>query len=185
MTKTDETPSRSGRGRAAKLQAKIKLDIQARELAELNRQAQSKQASRSCQNSAKKAPQPLGTRVSARLRGVQTSEWQPIPDEWLETRDAERSNKFETRSRHSRDKKQTRNDQEDSVSELTELSDDSDNLDTSDEQPDTPKEKIIAAKDEDGDSTIETGKAPPEGFVEWETVGSMRPIIRLALIFIP
>ncbi|KAJ3734153.1 hypothetical protein DFJ43DRAFT_1130808 [Lentinula guzmanii] len=97
--------STSGRhGRVAKDQANMKLDAQAKELAELNRQAASlaghslKSTARGAGTS-KAAPsparatrstssaRPLGTRLSARLRGSEDDEWQPIPDEWLQNND--------------------------------------------------------------------------------------------------
>ena len=92
-----EDPPSAGRGsRAAKTQANIKLDAQAKELAELQRQAaaESKRAGkRSAAGAASYVPlsthsprkTAVGTRVSARLRGAATveDEWQEIPAEWL------------------------------------------------------------------------------------------------------
>lgn len=100
-TKEAET-TLSGRGaRAAKLQANKKLDAQAKELAEFQRQAAlltspSKPAGRTtrfargkqeAQPSPSKKPA-LGTRISARLRGCSNAnesddEWQQVPEEWL------------------------------------------------------------------------------------------------------
>ncbi|KAF9452324.1 hypothetical protein P691DRAFT_795034 [Macrolepiota fuliginosa MF-IS2] len=172
-TKTDDTPSRTGRGRAAKLQAKIKLDAQAKELAELNRQARgSRQSTRLSTTSAKPPPRSLGTRVSARLRGVQTNEWQSIPDEWLnESSDAGPETHSGDGDANLRDMKQVQGDQDDSVSELTELSDDSDDPDTiserreSDEQvTDLVETTNDSVKEEEVDKTEDTS------FVEWETI---------------
>ncbi|KAJ7650573.1 hypothetical protein FB45DRAFT_888155 [Roridomyces roridus] len=59
-----------GGGRAAKTQAKLKLDAQAKELAELNRSA--------------KGRRNLGCPFTARLRGVEDDEWQEIPPDWLD-----------------------------------------------------------------------------------------------------
>lgn len=92
----------SGRGtRAAKLQANKKLDAQAKELAEFQRQAAlltspqrttSGRTTRQTRNSAtnlptpSRRPPPVGTRVSTRLRGSvveDDDEWQQIPEEWL------------------------------------------------------------------------------------------------------
>ncbi|KAL1745390.1 hypothetical protein HDZ31DRAFT_63138 [Schizophyllum fasciatum] len=76
-TSTASTPPAGGRGgtRAAKSQANLKLDAQAKELAELQRQAQLDASGR---------PRPLGTRVSSRLRGQDDDEeWQQVPDAWL------------------------------------------------------------------------------------------------------
>lgn len=98
-----EGSSPSGRGaRAAKLQANKKLDAQAKELAEFQRQAAllsspSKSLSRptratrastrvELQASPSSKRLTLGTRASARLRGSgrdSDDEWQQIPDEWL------------------------------------------------------------------------------------------------------
>ena len=79
--------------RAAKMQASVKLSAQAKELAELQRQA-ALEGRRSGRRVA--SPSPLrsssrllmGTRMSARLRGVAQfdDEWQEIPDNWLNDR---------------------------------------------------------------------------------------------------
>ncbi|GJE85675.1 hypothetical protein PsYK624_017540 [Phanerochaete sordida] len=92
-----EVESPSGRGaRAAKLQANKKLDAQAKELAEFQRQAAASErvSSRSTRNTrsngvAQPSPRPVrGTRASARLRGTpmedDDDEWQQVPDEWLQ-----------------------------------------------------------------------------------------------------
>lgn len=75
------------------MQASVKLSAQAKELAELQRQA-ALEGRRSGRRVA--SPSPLrssprhlmGTRLSARLRGVPQcdDEWQEIPDEWLNDR---------------------------------------------------------------------------------------------------
>lgn len=88
---SEPSPLANGtRARAAKVQANKKLDAQAKELAEFQRQAA---AVAKLQSSSRKshAPSPrktiLGTRASARLRGsdhTEDDEWQPIPAEWLE-----------------------------------------------------------------------------------------------------
>lgn len=108
----------SGRSaRAAKLQANKKLDAQARELAEFQRQAALTAASEkssprstrhtrnnanASENSGRKAA--VGTRASARLRGESQDgdddEWQQIPDEWLkETMDPAASNRTRSSAR--------------------------------------------------------------------------------------
>ncbi len=77
--------------RAAKMQASAKLSVQAKELAELQRQAalESRRSGRRVASPSplrRSSPQrPMGTRMSARLRGVTQGdeEWQEIPDEWL------------------------------------------------------------------------------------------------------
>jgi hypothetical protein len=80
--------------RAAKMQASVKLSAQAKELAELQRQA-ALESRRSGRRVASPSPlrrdspqRPTGTRMSARLRGVAQvdDEWQEIPDEWLNKR---------------------------------------------------------------------------------------------------
>lgn len=114
----------------------------------------------------------MGTRVSARLRGTQTNEWQSIPDEWLnELPDVGRRTDSDDGNTSSRGTKRTHNDQDDSVSELTELSDDSDD-------PDTIL-KRLAPDEQVGDSVVERANDPVkeeveksvlDDFVEWETV---------------
>jgi hypothetical protein len=73
------------------MQASAKLSAQAKELAELQRQA-ALEARRSGKRVMSPSPsrksssqRPMGTRMSARLRGVAQvdDEWQEIPDEWL------------------------------------------------------------------------------------------------------
>lgn len=101
LSPAPETPN--GRSaRAAKLQANKKLDFQAKELAEFQRQAaafatgskSSSRATRQTRSQTDSSPTKLskravlGTRTSARLRGAQTvddedDEWQQIPEEWL------------------------------------------------------------------------------------------------------
>ncbi|KAI0648846.1 hypothetical protein C8Q79DRAFT_1064920 [Trametes meyenii] len=90
------SPSKSTR--AAKVQANKKLDLQAKELAEFQRQT-ARLASTKARTSPRKAPpspskRAVGTRVSARLRrstrgadedeGDDDDEWQQVPDEWLQ-----------------------------------------------------------------------------------------------------
>ncbi|KAH9178342.1 hypothetical protein EDB89DRAFT_2064118 [Lactarius sanguifluus] len=87
----DLGPVASRGPRAAKMQASAKLSAQAKELAELQRQA-ALEGRRSSRRVASPSPsrrasprRPLGTRMSARLRGVNQTdeEWQEIPNEWL------------------------------------------------------------------------------------------------------
>lgn len=88
------TESPTGKSaRAAKLQANKKLDAQARELAEFQRQnaALSREKEKATRSKVEGKLSPtkrsvVGTRASARLRGPvvnEDDEWQPIPDEWL------------------------------------------------------------------------------------------------------
>jgi hypothetical protein len=80
--------------RAAKMQASVKLSAQAKELAELQRQAalENRRSGRRVVSPSpprKVSPRrPFGTRMSARLRGVAQvdDEWQEIPDDWLKDR---------------------------------------------------------------------------------------------------
>ncbi|KAI0035502.1 hypothetical protein K488DRAFT_68310 [Vararia minispora EC-137] len=108
--KQEMVPPSGGRGaRAAKLQANKKLDEQAKELAELKRQAALEQ--RQTTRTARVAPRPTGgTRISRRLHGAEAdAEWQEIPEEWLkEGRQDEEG--------------QGKKDESDAESELTDLS---------------------------------------------------------------
>lgn len=165
----------NGRGRAAKAQAKLKLDAQAKELAELNRQAalqanspktRSTVSSSKYQQKVLPPARSLGTRVSARLRGAQEDEWQPIPKEWLSGRSFDNGNVI---------KKTGLESEAGSVSDLTELSEETeengvdnniqDNDLESDAQEEQPSE-IALVSDGKGAQYI------PEDFVEWETVSS-------------
>jgi hypothetical protein len=76
------------------MQASAKLSVQAKELAELQRQA-ALESRRSGKRVSSPSParrssprRPAGTRMSARLRGAAQvdDEWQEIPDEWLNDR---------------------------------------------------------------------------------------------------
>ncbi|KAI0788075.1 hypothetical protein C8Q74DRAFT_1349421 [Fomes fomentarius] len=87
--------------RAAKVQANKKLDVQAKELAEYQRQAARLASAKSRANasprksrgaSSSPAKRAVGTRVSARLRNSikddgeddEDEEWQQVPEEWLQ-----------------------------------------------------------------------------------------------------
>lgn len=184
---TPSTPS--GRhSRAAKDQAKLKLDMQAKELAELNRQASSsngrptrttRQAATRA-SSAKNAPssahsRPLGTRASARLRGPQEEdEWQPIPDEWLnegKRAKTQNSKAMTTRTGLESD--------EESISDLTELSDDGAENPTSVIQNGKSSKDAVGQMNGVETPSEEPEKAPevpqesPDNFVEWETVSKL------------
>ena len=168
---TSVIASPSGRrSRAAKEQANLKLDAQARALAELNRQAKQTTApmkeTRSTRAAASRvqparAPRAsLGTRTSARLRGTATSEeeedWQPIPKDWLEGKDSPK-------------KKPTTGLESDDESDLTELSDDS-----AEEQAPSPHDEEQQdeeeAEEEEDPAKAEEEPSQPTDFVEWETV---------------
>ncbi|KAI0364754.1 hypothetical protein BV20DRAFT_955601 [Pilatotrama ljubarskyi] len=110
------SPSKSTR--AAKVQANKKLDIQAKELAEFQRQAAKLDSARgkakanaSPRASRRNLPSPakraMGTRISARLRRStrgtteddDDDEWQQVPDEWLqESASSSRRNSARTRA---------------------------------------------------------------------------------------
>ncbi|KAF9493388.1 hypothetical protein BDN71DRAFT_1508624 [Pleurotus eryngii] len=176
-------PTGRGGGRAAKMQAKLKLDAQAKELAELNKQAASSKgtphkARANPQNSSptpSKLPgrpvnnsRPAGTRLSLRLRGSMAGEWQPIPTEWLEESESKQPVKRKTG---------LENDLE-SISDLTELSEESpsehpspDHDHDAEEEEEPPVQEPIQEPEE----LLEvTGKneAPecPADFIEWETI---------------
>ncbi|KAH9933667.1 uncharacterized protein BXZ73DRAFT_46246 [Epithele typhae] len=77
--------------RAAKVRANKKLDLQAKELAEFQRQAAVLARSSPRKPSGSPAKRAVGTRASARLRHAgggadegADEEWQQVPDEWLE-----------------------------------------------------------------------------------------------------
>lgn len=175
------SPSPSGRhSRAAKDQAKVKLDEQARELAELNRQAsmstsnrptrQSSRVHATAKTTAAPPPRPAGTRISARLRGSQQDEeWQPIPEEWLEESQSESSKPIKPARKTGLES--------DEESELTELSDEGGVVEEADPAPTKGRRKPngVASKSqpeieqEEEHEEVPTD-APPADFVEWETV---------------
>lgn len=130
-------------GRSAKDTANRKLGDQARELAQLNRQAAQSVSARATTTS---APAPRGTRTSSRLRGA-NDEWQQVPDEWLEKPDDN----------------DPPSDSDSALSELTELSED-DNVDVP--VPAAAEEPV-----EETSFVREESKPPvPDDFIEWETV---------------
>ncbi|KAI0667805.1 hypothetical protein C8Q78DRAFT_1049731 [Trametes maxima] len=112
--------------RAAKVQANKKLDLQAKELAEFQRQT-ARLASAKARTSPRKAPsspakRAVGTRISARLRrstrgaadedeGDDDDEWQQVPDEWLQD-DAPSTRRSSARIRAPRKPKPTADDEE-------------------------------------------------------------------------
>ncbi|KIK62360.1 hypothetical protein GYMLUDRAFT_495420 [Collybiopsis luxurians FD-317 M1] len=191
------TPTASGRhGRAAKDQANLKLDAQAKELAELNRQAalsastsaSGRKSSARTQAAASPArasgsrttrasTRPLGTRVSARLRGSEDDEeWQTIPDEWLRDRkddDYKDGNSKSTRRAPS----PSRSIANSSISELTELSEESDKKEEMDEKQSEKAEEQEEQEEQEEEAETEPAEnsnaqqpSPPEQFVEWETI---------------
>jgi hypothetical protein len=159
--KPSVTPSSDRQSRAAKDQAKKRLDAQAKELAQLNRQAALANPGSRRQASLRSATTVIlpvmGTRSSARLRGTQDDEWQPIPQEWLkEYKPAGTSRRLEVKTGLETD--------EDSVSDLTELSDD-------DSEPSSLPLKQGSngpTDDEEHEHGVPEQEPLPEDFVEWE-----------------
>ncbi|KAJ7677324.1 hypothetical protein B0H17DRAFT_1079375 [Mycena rosella] len=140
-------------GRAAKAQAKLKLDAQAKELAELNRAAGVKGSEKRTRGRTPVAPvRPLGTRLSARLRGDE-DEWQAVPQDWLK----------EEGESNSKTAKTGLESDDDSISDLTELSEEA--VDDAKEQDEISTE--VPAAEETSDHKED---AQPDGFVEWETI---------------
>ena len=154
------------------MQAKLKLDAQAKELAELNQQASSKSSTTRPQRltvegqkaSATRPSRSIGTRASARLKGAQQDGWQHVPEEWLlsggeETADTKEEKAVRLKTGLESD--------DDSVSDLTELSDDVEDA--------TTAAKPIRSLELDTESgtpelTLQNIPEEPEDFVEWETV---------------
>ncbi|KAK7454556.1 hypothetical protein VKT23_011309 [Stygiomarasmius scandens] len=177
-----ESPASGRRGRAAKAQANLKLDVQAKQLAELNRQAAalarrgapSVRSSRRQQASPATPPKTstsrparggtrsraLGTRISARLRGAEDEEeWQEIPEEWLN--DGNLSNKEIVKGKGKGKGRSTGLESDkSSVSDLTELSElSSEEEEEADEKADT-EEKEYAEEKEDTDEEKEESLEP-------------------------
>lgn len=158
------TPS-GRRSRAAKDQAKLKLDVQAKELAELSRAAFFEQKSRTSRQQPSRAPpRALGTRTSARLRGAPDGDWQSIPDEWLDT-------EGDSKTKQAKDKTQKTGleSDEDTISDLTELSEE-----VSESSAANPLDK--GELDEENEEPVSDERKGSEkaggadNFVEWETV---------------
>ncbi|KAG1883514.1 hypothetical protein F4604DRAFT_296046 [Suillus subluteus] len=169
----NSSPSGSRGTRAAKSRANQKLDAQAKDLAEFQRQmARSK-----------------STNASARLRGnLADDEWQEVPDEWLSpsAHDGTEGEEKTPPKAKTRLKTGLESD-EDSVSDLTELSedDDTDEGDTQ-EEADAEEDEEPNVKDEESEADSvpvpdkpngkidyeEDDELPslPEGFIEWETI---------------
>jgi hypothetical protein len=153
----------AGGGRAAKAQAKLKLDQQAKELAELNRTARTK-APATRESRGGRTPvapvRPLGTRVSSRLRGADDDEWQAVPEDWLEEKGSRKKAPVKPNL-----KTGLESDGE-SISDLTELSEDS--VDEAEEGAGLAAE----AEDEPQAEDNKEEGPPDDNFVEWETVSA-------------
>ncbi|KAH6913234.1 hypothetical protein BKA70DRAFT_1558612 [Coprinopsis sp. MPI-PUGE-AT-0042] len=165
VSKAPQPATPNGRSRAAKEQAKAKLDAQAKALAEFQRQqatqsssARSTRATRGSKAAPPEPPKPSGTRTSSRLRHLQDDGWEQVPDEWLESD----SQKPSTRS-SKRAKTGLESDYDESASELTELSED-ENGEDDEEQQEEDEEEEVKVK-------TPTPEPEPQGdFVEWETL---------------
>lgn len=178
----NSSPSGSRGTRAAKSRANQKLDAQAKDLAEFQRQmARSKST-----NARLLTPRrPSGIRMSARLRGnLADDEWQEVPDEWLspsahDGTDGEEKTPPKAKARL----KTGLESDEDSVSDLTELSEDDDtNTNERDaqeeadgEEDEEPEAESVPVPDKPNgkiDVNEEDEELPPlpEGFIEWETI---------------
>ncbi|THH09749.1 hypothetical protein EW146_g8602, partial [Bondarzewia mesenterica] len=168
----------AGRGsRAAKTQANLKLDAQAKELAELQRQAAAeskrggKRAAGAAATLSPRKAAVVGTRVSARLRGatVVEDEWQEIPEEWLkDTKDGESGGKEDNQGGQDEQmraektgethKLKTGLEEDDAISELTELSEETGSLEQAE-----PLEMQVAAKRKTASGTKKAAKSKARG----------------------
>lgn len=180
-------------GRAAKTRANQRLDAQARDVAEFQRQSRTRATSATPRK-------PTGIRVSARLRGttVEDNEWQEVPDEWLAVSDSHQRYAKDSPASPlpaSKKKMKTGLESEDSsVSELTELSDGEDHavgaerdfherpvVDTEETNPTSAEKDTDAEIEDQQDGEAKLIDPPimpllPDDFVEWETVRSTRYI---------
>ncbi|KAH8093710.1 hypothetical protein BXZ70DRAFT_376563 [Cristinia sonorae] len=181
-----DTPPKTSRARAAKVQANRKLDAQAKELAAFQRQAAASARTRSTRQepaSPQKQRPVFGTRASARLRGASRDddEWQDVPEEWLKSKDGEEEDGAADEKTEDEDAMGEDEDEAggDDSSELTELSDSSDA-----EVEEAPKpvngsrkrakqaEREVTPKEEDIPPVEEPEESPqiPSDFVEWELI---------------
>ncbi|TCD63136.1 hypothetical protein EIP91_005974 [Steccherinum ochraceum] len=194
-SRADALPTPNGsRSRAAKVQANKKLDAQAKDLAEFQRQTASAARAKAARQKTASPQKPTaqGTRASARLRGStqDDDEWQEIPREWLKPSDED-----ETEEDGGLSKEDGNGDDGGDVSsELTELSDSSE---VSEAEPEEEKPTAVngtrsrlrggasqtaskrraatvkVEKVEDEASPDETSEAlppVPADFVEWELI---------------
>jgi hypothetical protein len=160
-----------GGGRAAKTQAKMKMDEQAKDLAEFQRQAATTARSNG-KSPAEPPPPPRGTRLSKRLRGsMEEEDWQPVPDEWLaesKTPPAEAAVAALVKTGL----------ESDDESALTSLSDDDEEKDAAEEvEPEDgggkPKGDHVGTDAILNDRGLEVPPEMPSDFVEWETVSDL------------
>ncbi|RDX43989.1 hypothetical protein OH76DRAFT_1389802 [Lentinus brumalis] len=153
---SDELVSPGKSTRAAKVQANKKLDLQAKELAEFQRQAAalaraqtSPRKARGAAASPGKRDRAVGTRVSARLRGSarggggeeeSDEEWQQVPEEWLQ--DAAPARRTRTRTR-SKGKARAEPEEEDEEPE--------EEPEVEEEQPDAEEEQLADEDEADAE----------------------------------
>lgn len=138
----------------------MKLDAQAKELAEFQKQA-AVSAKSGGKMSARQPLPPRGTRLSKRLRGaIEEEEWQSVPDDWLD----------ENKSSPVLPKTGLESDAE---SDLTSLSGEDE------DRPEPPRSKQSADGKLDGDENdaemldnrgITIAQDMSADFIEWETV---------------
>ncbi|KAF9020933.1 hypothetical protein BDZ89DRAFT_1071853 [Hymenopellis radicata] len=160
--------------RAAKSQANLKLDAQAKELEELNRQAVAlARGEAGLRTSSRRQSSPLkntisvrslGTRTSARLRGSEDDEeWQAVPEEWL----------HEDSGPSTRRSKRKALSETSSVSDLTELTDsdasDSDAEEDEEDEEEPEATDVEEAEDEPMGADEQSSQLPADS-VEWETL---------------
>ena len=159
--------------RAAKDQAIMRLDAQARDLAKLNRQANLlKHESTTFRRTllrtqlTEHTSRPLGTRISARLRGSQEEEWQSIPKEWLHEEKSLPNVKTEAKL-----SKTGLESDEDAISDLTELSEeisDDSKLNVSSLGGKLAESSTIEHREKSGEPQVLSNT-----YVEWETVSEL------------
>ncbi|KAI0759560.1 hypothetical protein BD413DRAFT_487618 [Trametes elegans] len=156
--------------RAAKVQANKKLDLQAKELAEFQRQtAQLKAKANSSPRATRKAARSptkraMGTRVSARLRrstrgtpdeddDEDDDEWQQVPDEWLQE-DAPSTRRTSARTR-AKGKARAVEDDEDSPDDAADSVPGGDTDGAGDQDAETADKDTEAAVDAEGHDLLQ------------------------------
>lgn len=164
--------------RAAKDQAIIKLDAQAKDLAKLNQQAtlinhesttfrQTLLRSQPTRHTSRPlGTRPLGTRISARLRGPQEEEWQSVPKEWLNDEKGLQNVKTEAEM-----SKTGLESDEDAISDLTELSEEV----SDDSKLNAPSlgRKLVGSPAIELREKSGEPQALDNTYVEWETVSEL------------
>ncbi|KAF8802419.1 hypothetical protein BYT27DRAFT_7112212 [Phlegmacium glaucopus] len=148
--------------RAAKDQAIMKLDAQAKDLASLTRLNHESTNRRALLRSRPigHTSRPLGTRISARLRGAQEEEWQSVPKEWLNEENSSQNGKTKAKTGLESD--------EDAISDLTELSEevaDDSNLNSPSLGGKLARSPTIEHREESEELEVSDST-----HVEWETI---------------